>query len=693
MGKIKDNLYYYFAEKNWGVRREYGPYVDEHREEHNNKRWKHWIMLIHLNIHYRIFRKKDWLYENREITKKLEPKINKNEIAYKKAESCSSKRISPLVLAQNLMKYDVISFDIFDTLVLRPIERPVDLFQLLEEKHKIFNFATLRKQSEDDLREKSEIERGHRDITINEIYADIEKKSGLDMNYGINVELETEIALCFANPYMKTVYDILVERGKKIYIVSDMYYPQDLMKKILNHCGYDNYDKLFVSCDYGQSKRRGELYETVLLEILDEESYCHVGDNQVSDIDSAEKYGIETYYYRNVHTIGRQFRPKDMSPLVKSFYSGTVNTHLHATEKVYSQQYEYGYIYAGIYALGYVNWIHEYSKQNNLDKVVFLARDSDILKTVYDMLYDDIPSEYMYWGRLPSFKYTFSRDLYGYIKRNIYDRINRKSIIKIGKLLDLLDISFLENKLSNYNLHQDDYLNEENAIFVQNLIIEHKKEISLAYQNEKEIAKKYMISLLNNAENIAIVDIGWKGTEPTAIKNLLEEEWGIAKKVHCLMAGSYGNNWNIQDGTFSVYMFSPLNNVNHLNFLKKNISYYTLIVEMFGRMNCQPRFKGFSLKDNNVNMHFETLLVENKADMKAIKQGMLDFIQDYLKHTENFKYLRNISGYDAYCPTRMIERKYGYLEKVFGNHKIELDAGDEYAGLRTFKQYFVDNNI
>jgi len=70
MGKIKDNLYYYFAEKNWGVRREYGPYVDEHREEHNNKRWKHWIMLIHLNIHYRIFRKKDWLYENREITKK-----------------------------------------------------------------------------------------------------------------------------------------------------------------------------------------------------------------------------------------------------------------------------------------------------------------------------------------------------------------------------------------------------------------------------------------------------------------------------------------------------------------------------------------------------------------------------------------------------------------------------------------------
>lgn len=37
-GKLsfKDKLYFYFAEKNWGVRREYGPYVDANRSEHEN---------------------------------------------------------------------------------------------------------------------------------------------------------------------------------------------------------------------------------------------------------------------------------------------------------------------------------------------------------------------------------------------------------------------------------------------------------------------------------------------------------------------------------------------------------------------------------------------------------------------------------------------------------------------------------
>ena len=60
--KVKDKLYYYLAEKNWGVRREYGPYVESHQEEHAKTPWKHWWMLLQLNWHYRILRRKDTLY-------------------------------------------------------------------------------------------------------------------------------------------------------------------------------------------------------------------------------------------------------------------------------------------------------------------------------------------------------------------------------------------------------------------------------------------------------------------------------------------------------------------------------------------------------------------------------------------------------------------------------------------------------
>jgi len=61
--KLKDRLYYYFAEKNWGVRREYGPYVNAHKDEHKGFRIKHWWILIKLNFHYRILRKTNFMLD------------------------------------------------------------------------------------------------------------------------------------------------------------------------------------------------------------------------------------------------------------------------------------------------------------------------------------------------------------------------------------------------------------------------------------------------------------------------------------------------------------------------------------------------------------------------------------------------------------------------------------------------------
>ena len=68
--KIKDRLFYYFAEKNENIRREYSAYVIEHIEEHKRKRWKHWKVLIRLNWHYRILKRTSALYYSRRAEKK-----------------------------------------------------------------------------------------------------------------------------------------------------------------------------------------------------------------------------------------------------------------------------------------------------------------------------------------------------------------------------------------------------------------------------------------------------------------------------------------------------------------------------------------------------------------------------------------------------------------------------------------------
>lgn len=54
----KDRLYHFFVEKNRYIRQEYETYVENHLEEHKKKRRKHWWLLLRLNWHYRIMRKK-----------------------------------------------------------------------------------------------------------------------------------------------------------------------------------------------------------------------------------------------------------------------------------------------------------------------------------------------------------------------------------------------------------------------------------------------------------------------------------------------------------------------------------------------------------------------------------------------------------------------------------------------------------
>ena len=51
-------------------------------------------------------------------------------------------------LISRLLDYDVISFDVFDTLLVRKVDRPNDLFRILAQETSFFNFHNARKEFE-----------------------------------------------------------------------------------------------------------------------------------------------------------------------------------------------------------------------------------------------------------------------------------------------------------------------------------------------------------------------------------------------------------------------------------------------------------------------------------------------------------------------------------------------------------------
>ena len=136
---IKDKLYDYVVRKNENVRYEYEKYVVDNIDEHNKRRFKHWKFLWKLFVHYRIKKRKEPLYyaNNKEVIVQEIQQNSKQNIQFKsiqntklntfkfaypeinKPESMCCNQIPPHQFVKQLLQYDVVSFDVFDTLILR----------------------------------------------------------------------------------------------------------------------------------------------------------------------------------------------------------------------------------------------------------------------------------------------------------------------------------------------------------------------------------------------------------------------------------------------------------------------------------------------------------------------------------------------------------------------------------------------
>lgn len=141
-------------------------------------------------------------------------------------------------IKEKINKADVVSFDIFDTLVFRNVLYPVDIFRLMEsliyEKYGLKGFSKIRTESE----AKTRLIANKEDITLDEIYSTITKKLGSTANKIKELELELEDKFIIMNPFMKEVFDYAIESKKTIYVISDMYLSSEFLVNKLEALGY-----------------------------------------------------------------------------------------------------------------------------------------------------------------------------------------------------------------------------------------------------------------------------------------------------------------------------------------------------------------------------------------------------------------------------------------------------------------------
>lgn len=301
----------------------------------------------------------------------------------------------------------VASFDVFETLIERPLEAPEDIFLMMGESvterygDKIPDFYKARRAARH-LAKKWAV---GEEVPLSARYQALAEAHGLgsdDAEWLLKLELDWERRLCRPRLLGKTLYDRACQNGKKVILVSDTYFPKSFVAEVLQKNGFGRWDALYVSSEVGKLKASGALFEHVLeAEALQPDDVLHIGDNPISDIERAREKSMRAFHVRKSVELAQATSPSltalggIRSARTRKAVTGLVATRL-ASGKVgpspsYSQgdPFTLGYVLLGPLFFGFANWLREAARERGVSDLFFLSRDGDIIKKCYDVLAAD----------------------------------------------------------------------------------------------------------------------------------------------------------------------------------------------------------------------------------------------------------------------------------------------------------------
>ena len=204
-----------------------------------------------------------------------------------------------LELKNQIAWNDVISIDIFDTLIKRKVYRPTDVFLFMDHwfsnlSGREFDFSHARIHAEKTAREKSLYE----EVTLDEIYSVFSEENNISKDLADEAErkeIDTEKKLCMLRNSIADIIKYSRFIGKTIVLTSDFYFSKEQLEGLLSSLGVE-YDDLIVSSEYRATKSSGKLFD-ILREKYSEKRILHIGNSWESDYVKAKEHGIDAHFY------------------------------------------------------------------------------------------------------------------------------------------------------------------------------------------------------------------------------------------------------------------------------------------------------------------------------------------------------------------------------------------------------------
>lgn len=511
-------------------------------------------------------------------------------------------------------KFDYVSFDVFDTLLVRFSYNPKNVFEILEKRHnKKFNKKNVyldRIKAEENARKKTQ----KKEITLEDIYSSLIDYDEKEKKWLMEEEEKIEDSLLIPNKEIKPIYNYCIEKNKKIIIESDMYLSKKFIMNSLKKNGFI-FDEIYVSSDTQTTKRDGSMYKYMLeSNNISSNRIIHFGDSIKSDYIMAKKNGIYSILIKKyIKKNKKNTNVNDFEHLVNKKF-----------EKPTNKYSKLGYEKLGLFYLSYSQWIYTKLEENSINKVFFLSRDGYIMKKGFDILYEEIQSNYLYVSRrsliIPALYFETAFD----------------------KMLELTNIEVLENLSIDYfmkkiGLNPEEYMKIINKFgyridsrLTKDDFISQSKLRMLYKEIEPQIkknAKRELDELLSYLAKekfygrVAIVDIGWQGTMQKAL-NIILKNAKIDIDIYGFYIGLKKTALNFKNGHMYGYCFDPLNNK-----LENDFFSFGGLFEYF-----------YSNKDGSVINYYN-----NKPRLALNEYNNTDFA-DYMEKIQNggLEYLKRV---------------------------------------------------
>ena len=293
---------------------------------------------------------------------------------------------------------EAVSFDIFDTLLIRQTSHPSDVFLMTAER--ALKNGILKDENERQKFLSVRLLKQSAEKSFDVIYGEIGSLLGMDEDRLLKLkaeEIKTEELVLAARPDVGELLEEAVNTGRRVILVSDMYFSSAFLEKLLYDRGIRGFGKVYVSCEYGICKRDGLL--AIAADDLGKagvlpSAILHVGDSDAHDRLPSAKAGLRFFKVPSVQGSSEEaddIVSVDTRDLARRLFFGLRKTFryrrgvssgdLTGREK---DLYRYGALAMAPVVIGWLSWLGGMLRDIKADAILFAARDGYILKELYE---------------------------------------------------------------------------------------------------------------------------------------------------------------------------------------------------------------------------------------------------------------------------------------------------------------------